>query len=483
MTRKSFLRSFAAALPFLTTSGRVSGQAPKKRNIVLILAGDHRWDMMGAAGHPWLQTPNLDKLIDGGAFFENAFVTTSLSTPSRVSFLTGQYAHEHGVLDTNTPIPKGAPAFPELLKQNGYRTAWIGRWHTGGEGDDPRPGYNRWVSFRGEGVFQNPTLNIDGERKKATGYTADILAEEARKFMGHASAEPFLLVVSHRGGNNEFQPHDKFRSHFSNETIPYPKSMANTEQNYRGRPAWVRRQRESWLGVDAVYNRRFNFDQLYRNYCRCLLSLDESVGAVMNELSKRRLLSETLILYVSDNGFQLGEHGLIDSRTMYEASIRIPLIAHCPELVKPGIKIAPIVLNLDIAPTVLDVAGIPAPAMHGSSLMPLIRGTSESLRSEFVYEYFWDRDYPYVPATFGLRTGRYCLSQYQGVWDLDELYDLEEDPEQMNNLLGGAQLRTDNRSLAQRVTDPEVRTLLEGLQERLSKSLKESGWRRDPRTA
>ena len=472
MTRKEFLGTLAsaAAAPQLP-------QTATKRNLVIILADEHRFDMMSAIGHPWLQTPNLDKLIGGGALFENAFVTTSLCSQSRASILTGQYAHSHGVLDETTPLPSSLVTFPRILQQNGYRTGLIGKWHIGGEGDEPRTGFNRWVSFRGHGVYANPTLNMDGDRRRVNGYITDLLTDEARKFIAGNSTLPFMLLLSHKAGNNDFVPHERHRASYSNDAIPYPKSIANTEQNYRGRPQWVRRQRESWHGVDGMYNRRLNFDQLYRDYCRSLLSIDESVGAVMDELRKRRLLNSTLVIYTADHGFQLGEHGLIDKRTMYEPSIRIPMIAHCPELIRPDTKIESMALNIDLAPTVLEAAGVQIPTMHGRSLLPLLRGSNHPVRTEFIYEYFWDREFPQTPTTIGLRTATHSFMQYHGIWDLDELYDVEDDPEQMNNLLGTAQLRADNRSLLQRITEPEVRTLTEDLQTRLWRLFAESGGR------
>lgn len=469
MTRRSFLSTAPALLA-----------RNRPRNLVFILADDHRYDVMSCAGHPFVQTPGLDRLARGGVRFTNAFVTTSLCSPSRASILTGQYVHAHGVTDNVSPLPPGLVTFPQVLQSAGYRTALIGKWHMGGETDAPRPGFDRWASFRGQGVYNDPVLNIDGERRQVKGYVTDILTEEALRFIGENASRPFLLYLGHKAVHADFYPAPRHRNLYAKAAIPHPASMANTEENYRGKPDWVRRQRNSWHGVDGMYNHRIGFDDFYRDYCRTLAALDESVGRVTDELERRRLLDDTLIVYMGDNGFQFGEHGLIDKRTMYETSIRVPMIAHCPALLEGGRRVEGMALNIDIAPTLLDAAGVPPPAsIHGRSLLPLARGAGE-WRTEFVYEYFWERDFPQTPSVLGLRTDHHSFMQYHGIWDLDELYDLRADPDQMHNLLGGVRTRTEAGRLFYRIQDPDLRRLVADLQNRMGRILDSTGGRREP---
>jgi N-acetylglucosamine-6-sulfatase len=473
MTRKEFLRTAVAAPAVLT-------QAGKRRNLVFILSDDHRYDFMSCAGHPFLKTPNLDRLAKGGVWFRNAFVTTSLCSPSRASILTGLYVHAHGVTDNVTPLPPGLVTFPQLLQKHGYRTGYIGKWHMGGESDAPRPGFDRWISFRGQGVYWNPVLNFDGQRRQVEGYVTDILTEEAIKFIEENKSRPFLLYLGHKAVHHEFFPAERHKNLYSDVPLPYPKSMANTEENYRGKPDWVRRQRNSWHGVDGMYDHKIPFDQFYRDYCRTLMALDESVGRIVNTLEEKGLLNDTLVIYMGDNGFMFGEHGLIDKRAMYEPSIRVPMIAHCPDLFEGGRQVQGMALNLDICPTMLEAAGVPVPpGLHGRSLLPLIRGTGE-WRSEFLYEYFWERDFPQTPTVLGLRTDQYSYMQYHGIWDLDELYDIQKDPDQMNNLLGDVRITTQAGRLFNRIKDPELKKLVADLQGRMRKILAATGGRPEP---
>lgn len=473
MNRRQFLQTAAAAPAMAQT---------RPRNLVFILGDDHRYDMLGCLGHPFLKTPHLDKMVAGGALLRNAFVTTSLCSPSRASILTGQYAHTHGVLDNVSPLPAAMRTFPQILQQHGYRTALIGKWHMGGDSDEPRPGFDRWVSFQGQGEYNNPTFNVDGQRGKRQGYVTDMLTEEANRFIGENANRPFCLYLGHKAVHADFFPAARHQSLYANDPIPHPSSMANTDENYRGKPDWVRRQRNSWHGVDGMYNHRVDFDQFYRDYCRTLAALDDSVGSVMTELSKRGMLEQTLVIYMGDNGFQFGEHGLIDKRTMYEPSIRVPMVAHCPSLFTGGRQVEGMALGMDICPTMLEAAGAPiSSGVHGRSLLPMLTGTSRSVRTEFLYEYFWERDFPQTPTVLGIRTDQYSYMQYHGIWDLDELYDVKKDPAQQNNLLGAVRVRTEAGRLMQRIQDPALKALVQELQKRRDRILAETGGLPEPK--
>ena len=407
--------------------------ADPPRNIVFILTDDQRYDAIGAL-QPYFETPHLDELVQNGVLFENAFVTTSLCSPSRATILSGQWAHRHGVLDNSTPLDPDTPIFPKSLQQAGYRTAFVGKWHMGGNSDDPQPGFDHWVSFRGQGVYYNPNFNVNGERVRHDGYTTDLLTDYAVDFID-STAEPFMLYLSHKAVHSNFEPAQRHRDSYAGRPYPYPQSMADTDDNYDGKPDWVRAQRNTWHGVDGLYNNSIELDGFTQRYAETLKAVDDSVGRVLAALREKGLLESTLLVFTSDNGFQFGEHGLIDKRTMYEASIRVPLIVHCPELVEGGQRRPQMILNTDFFPTFLEMAGLPIPAtVQGQSFWPALIADAPG-REAFAYTYFWESMFPQTPTVFGLRTDRYKLMTYHGIFDRWELYDLEADPHEMNNLI------------------------------------------------
>lgn len=443
-SRRQFLSTVgvAAALPLLAACGdqglsleRIKGG--KRRNIIFILSDDHRYDFMSFMGQPaFLQTPNMDRMASGGAHLKNAFVSTSLCSPSRASILTGLYAHKHGVVDNNSRVPEGTIFFPQYLQEAGYETAFIGKWHMGSASDAPRAGFDRWVSFRGQGRYYDPILNVDGQRVEAQGYVTDLLTDYAIDWMKQDRDQPYFLYLSHKAVHAMFEPAERHQGKYDHVTLTYPQSMADTEENYRGKPRWVKEQRNSWHGVDYMYHGRIDFDTFYRRYCETLLGLDESIGRVLDALETTGQAESTLVIYMGDNGFSFGEHGLIDKRQMYEESMRVPLLARCPELIKPGTGVTPMVQNIDIGPTILETAGLTPPThMDGRSFLPLLKGREVPWRDTVYYEYYWERNFPQTPTVHGVRTDRHKYMHYHGIWDLDELYDLQEDPEELNNLI------------------------------------------------
>jgi len=455
-----------------------------QRNMVFILIDDQRYDALGMMGHPFLETPRLDALAEGGIFFENAFVTTSLCSPSRASFLSGQYAHTHGVLDNSTRLPESTPTFPKELQKAGYETAFVGKWHMGGSSDDPRPGFDRWVSFKGQGEYYNCTFNIDGEQKKMDGYTTDIITDYAVEFLEKKRDKPFFLYMSHKAVHGDFYPAKRHEGVYDGETYPHPDTYANTEENYRGKPEWVKEQRQSWHGVDGMYNKRIEFDPFTRDYCETMLAVDDSVGRVVDALDKMGLLDSTLIVYTSDNGFLFGEHGLIDKRTMYEPSIRIPMIAHCPDLFEGGQRKKEMILNIDFAPTFLETAGMEIPAsVQGRSFYKLLTGEPIDWRTEFLYEYYWERSFPQTPTVLGVRTDKYKLMRFHGVWDKYELYDIENDPHEKMNLLGDFIVENQAGTLdnlIRQTAEPELKEIFVDLSNRLDNLLEETGSAQEP---
>jgi N-acetylglucosamine-6-sulfatase len=436
-------------------------QRPAPRNVIFILSDDHRYDFMGfMPGAPeFLDTPAMDRMAREGAHVANAFVTTSLCSPSRASILTGQYAHRHGVVDNTSPIPEGTVFFPQQLQRAGYRTAYIGKWHMGedAESDRPRPGFDHWISFRGQGTYVDPTLNVNGESARLTGYTTDILTDSALAWLQRQRSDadqPFFLYLSHKAVHAEFVPAPRHDGRFDTATIRYPETMANTVANYRDKPKWVYEQRYSWHGVDYMYQGAMEFDQFYRNYTETLLSLDESIGRVLAFLDSTRLSQSTLVLYMGDNGFLLGEHGLIDKRNAYEESIRVPMLAYAPGFVTAGSQITGIVRNIDVAPTILELAGArPAKPMDGRSVLPLLRGETMPSPGEFLYEYYWEYAFPHTPSTFALRGDRFKYIFYHGIWDLNEFYDLQTDSLERQNLINVPSYQDSIRAMRNRMFD------------------------------
>ena len=444
---KQTARSFLFALLFLCGAAARSEAQP--RNIVFILTDDHRYDAMGFMAHPFLETPHMDSLAKNGVHFPNAFVTTALCSPSRASILTGLYAHRHRVVDNNNPVRQDLVFFPQHLQKAGYKTGYFGKWHMGGDDDSPQRGFDRWVSFRGQGEYwpdrrgtpaaiapsKRPgmKLNVDGKIVPQEGYITDELTDYAVEWLKSVPKEqPFFCYLSHKAVHAEFVPAERHAGRYADKSLPIPKSRIE----HTNAPLWVQNQRNSWHGVDFPYHSDLDIEQYYRRYCETLLAVDDSIGRVLETLRERGQLEDTLVVYMGDNGFGFGEHGLIDKRTAYEWSMRVPLIAQCPAALKGGTVVKQVVANIDIAPTLLEAAGMRVPEGYdGQSFWKLARGEDFPWRSELLYEYFWERNFPHTPTLHALRGDRYKYVHVHGVWDLDELYDLQVDPGETNNLI------------------------------------------------
>jgi N-acetylglucosamine-6-sulfatase len=343
------------------------------------------------------------------------------------------------VVDNTSGIPPGTVFFPQLLQRAGWRTAFVGKWHMGEDSDEPRPGFDHWVSFEGQGVYLDPVLNVDGERGTVEGYTTDVLTRIAVDWLRERAGDPsrpFFLMLSHKAVHAEFVPAERHAGRYRDVAIPYPITMARTEANVRGLPRWARAQRSSWHGVDYAYHGQFDFDTFYRRYSETVLALDESVGRVLDAVEEAGLADRTLVIYLSDNGFSLGEHGLIDKRHAYEESIRIPMIAWGPGLVPRGVTVPTMVRNIDLAPTILELAGVHTDrVIDGRSVLPALRGERMEHPGELLYEYYWEHAFPHTPTTFALRGERFKYIYYHGVWDDQELFDLATDPHERFNLI------------------------------------------------
>ena len=402
-----------------------------------MLVDDLRYDAFGFMGHPWIETPHLNALAKSGVQMTNAFVTTALCSPSRASILTGQYAHRHRVVDNVNPVPPGTIYFPQYLQQAGYDTAFIGKWHMGNASDAPQPGFHRWVSFRGQGTYlpSKNGLNVDGKPVPQRGYITDELTDYALDWLKQRPSDrPFFLYFSHKAVHSDFVPADRHKGRYAGKPFIAPKTMADTPENYAGKPMWVRNQRNSWHGVDFAYHSALDISEYYRRYAETLLAVDDSVGRIMTLLGERRLLDSTIVMFMGDNGFVFGEHGLIDKRTAYESSMRVPLIMSGGGL-PADTRVEEVVANIDIAPTILDAAGLQPPPMDGRSALPLATGRRIPWRDTLLYEYYWERNFPQTPTMHALRGSRYKYIRYYGLWDIDELYDLQADPLETRNLI------------------------------------------------
>ena len=425
--------------------GWTSWAAP--RNIVLILSDDHRYDFMGfmEEGPAFLETPNLDRMAKQGAHFRNAFVTTSLCSPSRATILTGQYMHHHRVVDNQRPVADGTRFFPEYLQEAGYTTGFVGKWHMGHDHDEPRKGFNHWVSFKGQGTYFDPELNLNGSRKSFKGYTTDILADQALEWLKtRASEDPFLLYLSFKAVHYPFQPAPRHHGRYEDKAIDYPMTMANTESNYQTQSNWIRERRYGIHGIDHMETGPLDkdpvpsFDDLYHRYCETVHGLDENIGRVLDYLDSSNLMENTIVVYLGDNGFALGEHGFYDKRDAFEESIRIPMLAMAPGLIKPGSKMDAMMLNMDLAPTLLEAANIniqKSMKLDGQSALPWLRGETIPWRDHILYEYHWEWNFPATPTTLAIRGDRYKYIYYHGVWDRNGFYDLETDPNERVNLI------------------------------------------------
>ena len=422
---------------------RANGRRP--RNVLLILTDDQRFDSFGFMGHPFLTTPSLDRLAAEGAVMEQCFVTTSLCCPSRATMLTGRYAHDHGVIDNQRELAAAWPTFGTVAQAAGVQTAYIGKWHMGGHTPAPRPGWSTWMSFRGQGRYTYPGgkkvaaldrgWDVDGTFETLDGYVTDILTDRAAGWLRQVdtSEHPFLLVVSHKACHAPFTPAPRHRQAFADAEVPEP--LPDSDLAYEGLPEWLRRQRDSLFGVDKPYRKWPDFRSWYLDYHRTLLAVDEGVGALLGVLEDRGLADDTAVIFLSDNGFMLGEKGSLDKRTGYDTSIRIPWLMRVPGAPR-GRRVDELVLNLDVAATVLDLLGLePAESMRGRSVLPLVLGEpTEAWRTAFLYEYFFEKSFPMTPAMLGVRTAREKLITYPQSSAPDEVFDLVTDPGETHNL-------------------------------------------------
>ena len=424
----------------------------KSPNVLLVLCDDIRWNALSCMGHPHLKTPHIDKLASEGMLFENTFCTTSLCSPSRASILSGLYAHAHGVTNNFTEYPDDMGTFPVQLQGAGYETAYIGKYHMGEQNDEPRPGFDHFVTHKGQGKYFDTEFNFNGkERKVVEGYYTTVVTDMAEEWIKDREQEkPWMLMLGHKAPHSFYFPEPKYENAFDDVEVNYPHSSFRLD----GKPEWIKKRLTTWHGIyGPIFDWRkefpdtsaagvVDFERMVRAYWGTILSVDDSMGRLISLLKSRGELDNTVVIFMGDNGLLEGEHGMVDKRTMHEASIRIPLVIRYPGLAGGKPKVVPEqVLTVDIAPTICELAGSkPLAKIHGSSMVDMLNGEDDDWRSAWFYHYNYEKQFPYTPNVRGIRTDRWKLIRYphgDGGADrhMAELYDMANDPEEKHNLI------------------------------------------------
>ena len=462
---------------------------PRRRpNILYVMTDDHPANAMSCAGHSILRTPNLDRLAAEGVRFSNCFVTNSLCAPSRATALTGCFSHVNGVRGNSEAkdappehINRGVVTYPELLRRAGYRTAVVGKWHL----NDPPKGFDYSCILPGQGLYFDPDFIENGAPVKLKGYATDITTDKALQWLDRAGPEPWLLVYQHKAPHRPFQPAPRHANLFAGVDLPYPETfndnyatrrLAKEAEDMRFDISLAGDYSDLPKGLTPGDRKRWLFQRFVKDHYRATVGVDENLGRVLDYLDKRKLAEDTLVIYTSDNGFFLGEHGWYDKRWMYEPSLRIPLLARYPRGGVQGRVDSSFAQNIDFAPTMLDLAGVAIPEqMQGRSLRPILEGRApRDWRRSAYYTYYensWallagkgrqalsDPSFAYftphrVPPHRGVRTERHKLIEYYGEGDYWELFDLEKDPHELRNVYGDAaygRVRADLKAELQRL--------------------------------
>jgi arylsulfatase A-like enzyme len=420
-------------------------------NILFILLDDIRWDAVGYAGHPHLRTPQIDRIANEGVNFANAFCTTSLCSPSRASLLSGLYAHRHGVTDNFTEYPTTLSSFPRTLQQAGYETAYVGKYHMGEDNDEPRPGFDYFVTHRGQGQYFDTEFNFNGERREVVkGYYTTVVTDMALDWLNRTSPDrPWLLMLGHKAPHSFYTPEPTYERTFENVPIAYPQSAFELDD----KPGWIRERRYTWHGIYGPlfeWRKTFpddrpeavaDFANMVRAYWGTILSVDDSVGRLLAWLEDKQQLDNTVVVFLGDNGLLEGEHGMVDKRTMHEGSIRIPLAIRYPGLSRSPRVVEQQVLTVDMAPSLLELTGAPPlEGIDGRSWVRLVTSGDPDWRTSWFYYYNYEHQFPYTPNVRGVRTDEWKYVRYphgDGGPDrhMAELYNLRDDPEERRNLI------------------------------------------------
>lgn len=435
-----------------------AGADSSRPNLVVVVVDDLRWDEFGAAGHPFVETPNIDRLAREGAWFVNSFHAVPLCSPNRATLLTGQFPSRHGIIDnvSRSRASHRLETFPRALQQAGYRTAFLGKWHMGND-PTPRPGFDYWVGMPGQGRSINPQFFENGALHEVPGYTTDLLTDRAIGFIQRERERPFLVYLAYKAVHPDvvqrddgsvdpeseqgYIPAPRHRDRYRDRTWPAP-TGGDLQADLTGKPA-VRRALERLPGgTDGSHlghpSPMWEGEPTIRRRAEMLLAVDESLGRIRATLDSLGLLDRTVIVFTSDNGFFFGEHALTTERRLpYEESIRNPLLLRYPPRVAAGSRPEGLALTVDLAPTLLELAGIePGPGIQGRSLVPLLGTVPADWREAVLVEFYtYENPFPHLLDLDyrAIRTPRYKYIHWIQHPDEDELYDLEQDPRELHN--------------------------------------------------
>jgi len=459
-------------------SVKAQERKPSQPNILIIVSDDHAYQAISAYGSKLMQTPNIDRIAKEGVRFDKAYVTNSICGPSRAVILTGLYSHKNGFRDNESSVFNGdQDSFIKQLRGGGYQTAWIGKWHL-----ESRPqGFDYWQILPNQGQYYNPDFDMmDGSKKRTNGYVTNVVTDAAENWLDKRDpSKPFCLVIGHKATHRVWLPDTADLGRFDNTNIPLPKNFYDSYASRNAAaqqdmsisktmllgydlkmfPSWKdedadgnfsRMDKHQRAKIDAYYNpirenfkkmnlqgqalTEWKFQRYMRDYLSTAASLDRNIGRTLDYLDSHGLRENTIVIYLSDQGFYLGEHGWFDKRWIYEESFRTPMVMRYPGKIKPGSISKDFVLNLDIAPTVLEAAGRPIPkTMQGKSMLPALSGKHSQQRDAIYYHYYENGEHSVSPH-FGISTKRYKLIRFYKRVNGWELFDLQKDPSEMNNV-------------------------------------------------
>ena len=455
-------------------------------NILFIMADDHASHAISAYGSRINATPHIDRIAAEGMRFDNCFCTNSICTPSRAAILTGTYNHVNGVTTLSTHLDGRLLNYPKVLQEQGYQTAVVGKWHLGHGGIHDPTGFDFWDVLPGQGLYHDPEMIRIGERTKRSGYATDLITDYSLDWLrGRDRDRPFCLMVHHKAPHRSWEPDDRHANMYEDEDIPEPETFDDDYSNRAAAAAAARMRVESDLtaedlkvpvpeGLTLAEEKSWKYQRYIKDYLRCIASIDDNVGRLLDYVDEEDIAGNTIVIYTSDQGFFLGDHGWYDKRFMYEESLRMPFLVRYPREVAPGTVNGDMVLNVDFPATFLDCAGadIP-PSFQGRSFRPLLQGeTPKDWQTSMYYRYWMHGAHHNVCAHYGVRTLRFKLIYYYGdplgqegalgpttepEW---ELFDLEKDPCELYNVYADpdyaevvAELKAELRRLQDKVGD------------------------------